>query len=294
MLCRLLTLVVICVLSACSSHTTSPSSSQKPDRYGGVKDSAPLRQLDPNSIADAVPRWEPITKNGNKSPYEVLGKTYQVLPSAKNYRKKGIASWYGTKFHGHTTSNMETYNLYGMTAAHKTLPIPSYVRVTNLKNGRSAIVRVNDRGPFVDDREIDLSYAAAVKLGYHNDGTAPVIVEAIDTSSPTAIAAASQKVPRLTDTASRDVANNRPDHPSVKPGAKLYVQVGAFTQSDSAERMRSRVTSLVNQPVEIKRADIGMTYYRVRVGPLASEDVALKLQNELFQSLGSESRIVSE
>jgi rare lipoprotein A len=291
MVLRVLAIVLVCVLSACSSN--APSSS-KTDRYGGVKDGAPLRQLDPDSIADAVPRWEPITNNGNKSPYQVLGRTYYVLPSAKDYRKKGVASWYGTKFHGHTTSNMETYNLYGMTAAHKTLPIPSYVRVTNLANGRSAIVRVNDRGPFVDDREIDLSYAAAVKLGYHNNGTAPVLVEAIDTKSPTALAAVTPKVPRLTDSASRDVASNKPDHPKVRPGNQLYVQVGAFQKSDSAEKMRSRVSDLVSHPVEIKRADIGVTYYRVRVGPLANEDVALKLQNSLYQALGSEPRIISD
>jgi rare lipoprotein A len=289
---RFLPIVVLALLTACSSQ--QPSTPSQKDRYGGVNDGAPLRQLDPDSIADAVPRWEPITNNGNKSPYEVMGRTYYVLPAAKNYRAKGIASWYGTKFHGHTTSNMEIYNLYGMTAAHKTLPIPSYVRVTNLSNGRTAIVRVNDRGPFVDDREIDLSYAAAVKLGYHNKGTAPILVEAIDTRNPQALAAATTKTPRLTDSASRNVADNRPDYPPVKSGAKLYVQIGAFTQPDSAERLRSRVSNMVSEPVEVKRADVGVTYYRVRVGPLANEKLALEVQDSLYQQLGSEPRIVTD
>jgi rare lipoprotein A len=279
------------LLAACSSDAPKPTAS---GRYEIDQDGAPLRTLDPDSIADAVPRWEPINNNGNKSPYNVLGKTYYVLPSPKNYRVKGIASWYGTKFHGHTTSNMEIYNLYGMTAAHKTLPIPCYVRVTNLANGRTAIVRVNDRGPFVDDRVIDLSYAAAVKLGYQNIGTAPVMLEVIDTTSPSALAAATTRTPQITDTASRNVVNNRPDYPPVKAGGGLYVQVGAFQNVASAEQLRAKVSDLVRESVEVKRADIGVTYYRVRVGPIATEDLALELQSKLYQQLGSEPRIVND
>lgn len=147
---------------------------------GGRSDGAPSRQLDPNRIDDAVPRRDPITGAGNKNPYTVLGKTYRILPSSKGYRMRGTASWYGTKFHGESTANGERYDLYAMTAAHCTLPIPTYVQVTNLENGRQCIVRVNDRGPFVDNRLIDLSYAAATKLGYAHKGTAMVEIVAID------------------------------------------------------------------------------------------------------------------
>jgi peptidoglycan lytic transglycosylase len=143
-------------------------------------DGAPSRTLDPNSIEDAVPRRDPVTKAGNKNPYTVLGKTYRILPSAKGYKARGIASWYGTKFHGESTANGERYDLYGMTAAHCTLPIPAYVLVTNLDNGKQCVVRVNDRGPFAEGRLIDLSYAAATKLGYAHKGTARVEVSAID------------------------------------------------------------------------------------------------------------------
>jgi rare lipoprotein A len=149
---------------------------------GGLSrsDGAPSRQLDPSRIDDAVPRRDPITKAGNKNPYTVLGKTYRILPSSKGYRMRGTASWYGTKFHGESTANGERYDLYAMTAAHCTLPIPTYVQVTNLENGKQCIVRVNDRGPFVGGRLIDLSYAAATKLGYAHKGTAMVEVTAID------------------------------------------------------------------------------------------------------------------
>jgi rare lipoprotein A len=138
--------------------------------------------VDTSNIKDPVPKAEPITKAGNKSPYTVFGKTYFVLPSNKDYREQGVASWYGKKFHGRKTSNGEVYDMYAMTAAHKTLPIPTYVRVTHSGNKRSIIVRINDRGPFHGPRIIDLSYVAALKLGFADTGTAEVLVETIDLS----------------------------------------------------------------------------------------------------------------
>ena len=132
---------------------------------------------------DAVPRSEPLSEYGNgdeRGYYEVRGKRYRVMSSSKDYSETGIASWYGTKFHGRLTSNREIYNIYAMTAAHKSLPLPTYVKVTNIKNKKTVIVRVNDRGPFVDDRIIDLSYAAALKRDMVKSGTANVLVEAID------------------------------------------------------------------------------------------------------------------
>lgn len=130
-------------------------------------------------IPDAVPKVEPMARRGNKT-YQVYGKTYHPLTSSKNYRETGLASWYGTKFHGNSTSSGEPYDLYAMTAAHRTLPLPTYARVTNTRNGKSIIVKINDRGPFHSNRLIDLSYAAARKLGIYGHGTGHVTVEAID------------------------------------------------------------------------------------------------------------------
>ncbi|HEX23103.1 MAG TPA: septal ring lytic transglycosylase RlpA family protein, partial [Chromatiales bacterium] len=145
-----------------------------------VQDGAPDRHVDASGIADAVPKIEPYSKYGNPSSYQVAGKTYYVLDDHSGYHQRGQASWYGTKFHGRRTSSGEPYDMYAMTAAHKSLPIPSYVEVTNLDNGRKTVLRVNDRGPFIDGRIIDLSYVAAKKLGVYDTGTARVEVRAID------------------------------------------------------------------------------------------------------------------
>jgi rare lipoprotein A len=133
-------------------------------------------------IPDAAPREEPKSATGNAPEYEALGETYTVLPSASGYKKRGRASWYGKRFHGRKTASGETYDMFAMSAAHKTLPLPSYVRVTSIKNGHSVVVRVNDRGPFIPDRIIDLSFAAATKLGIIDDGEALVEVEAVTPS----------------------------------------------------------------------------------------------------------------
>ena len=144
----------------------------------GVADSAPTGGIpDVDLIPEPEVRDEPHSRYGNRSPYKVLGKTYRVLDSAEGYDEVGTASFYGNKFHGRRTSNLEVYDMYAFTAAHKTLPLPSFARVTNLANGRSVVVRVNDRGPFHDGRIIDLSYAAAVKLGVDRMGTARVEVQ---------------------------------------------------------------------------------------------------------------------
>lgn len=142
-------------------------------------DQAPPRLPTPAEITPLEPRHEPLSRQGNMPSYSVLGQTYTVLPSAEGYSDTGIASWYGKKFHGHLTSNGEYYDMYGLSAAHRSLPLPTYVRVTNLNNGREIVVRVNDRGPFHSERIIDLSYAAAYKLDMLHSGTAPVSVEAL-------------------------------------------------------------------------------------------------------------------
>lgn len=207
---------------------------------------------------DAVPRDEPYSSRGNPDNYTVLGKRYTVLASNTGFRERGLASWYGKKFHGRLTSSGEPYDMYKMTAAHKSLRLPTYVRVTNLDNGKSVVVRVNDRGPFVDGRIIDLSYAAAHKIEMTGKGTVPVEIEVVG--------------PDDTRTATRNSASsgNRSGRamPNARWGENVFVQVGAFRDADNAEeigaRLRRAGLSTVSQSAG------GWT--RVRVGPLASAD----------------------
>jgi rare lipoprotein A len=193
---RLLLVAALLSLAACTGnkprrHTSAPSPSaqgvRKPPetslpqdrRYAQDQDGEPDRSIDVNALPEPEPRSEPLSKYGNRSPYTVLGKSYEVLPTSRGYVERGIASWYGAKFHGYMTSSFEPYDMYAFSAAHKTLPLPSWVRVTNLANGKDVVVRVNDRGPFHQDRIIDLSYAAAARIGIWPAGTGRVEVRAI-------------------------------------------------------------------------------------------------------------------
>ncbi len=217
----------------------------------------------PDLPGDAVPRPEPRSKYGNGPVYEVLGKRYTVMNSSKDYQERGVASWYGKKFHGNLTSNRETYNMYAMTAAHKTLPLPTYVRVRNLRNDKSVIVRVNDRGPFVHNRIIDLSYAAALKLDMVRDGTSLVEVTAINFDEP-----AGPRPTRSMLTGTPPSRDKTEPTPAVTSNL-VYVQVGAFGDRANAER-RLGALSLAG----IEKAFIHeertpqRTLYRVRVGPV--------------------------
>ncbi len=169
-------ITVACIglaLAACGGNKRNKSGG---GYYGG--DSPPTRTMDYDKIPDAVPRREPRSRYGN-NPYKALGKRYRPMKSAKGFRQKGIASWYGKKFHGRRTSSGETYDMFKMTAAHPTLPLPTYVSVTNLDTKKKIIVKVNDRGPFLHGRIIDLSYAAAQKLGIARKGTGRVLINAI-------------------------------------------------------------------------------------------------------------------
>ena len=214
-------------------------------------DGAPVAPPDISEIPDAVPRLEPLSRYGNPPSYVVNGKRYHTLSSNRGYRERGIASWYGTKFHGRRTSTQEVYDMYAMSAAHKSLPLPTYVRVTNLENGRSVVVRVNDRGPFHENRLIDLSYAAAAKLGLLAQGTGLVEVEAVDAQFT------SHEVPE--------------PRPVLAAAPELYLQVGAFADRSNAERLKARLVSVGDAPVLISEGVNGLgTIYRVRVGPLAS------------------------
>ncbi len=209
----------------------------------------PGAPIDADAIPPAVPRDEPRSRYGNPESYVVDGRRYHVRDSARGYVREGTASWYGRKFHGRRTSSGETYNMYTMSAAHRTLPLPTYARVTNLDNGRSAVVRVNDRGPFVGDRLIDLSYAAATRLGVVGEGTARVRVRALDPGVPTV-------------REGRDPPGN----------GDLFAQVGAFRERDNADRLRARLERARIGPVRIERAssDDGATLYRVRIGPVTA------------------------
>lgn len=240
-------------------------------RYRDDADSVPAGPP-PEVIAklpEPVPKVEPRALYGNKSPYTVLGQTYNVLASPSGYVERGIASFYGNKFHGYKTSSLEDYDMYQFSAAHKTLPIPSYARVTNLENGKSVIVRINDRGPFHENRVIDLSYAAAVRIGVWPKGTGLVEVRAIDPSQPLS----AQTLP--------------PPPPPPKPaspGPGIYLQVGAFSDATNAERVAQQLRAANFAPVQVVNAQInGRSIQRVRVGPLAgvdqADDVTSRIEN---------------
>lgn len=239
------------------------------------RDSGPSRPVDLSQVEDAVPRYEPKSRYGNPQSYVVNGHRYHVMNSAAGYVQKGIASWYGTKFHGRRTSSGEAYDMYAMTAAHKNLPLPSYVQVTNLRNGRRVVVRVNDRGPFHDNRLIDLSYVAASRLGIVEEGTGLVEVRAVTPGQP----ARSTPAP---------VA-------SVSPPVGIYLQVGAFRDQDNAYRLRTRLASLDSAPVHIIHARThDALLHRVRLGPLVSVEQADRLVEQL-EGLGiHDSQIVVE
>ena len=244
-------------LVACGSTRAPEPSNPNAGRYSIAQDRAPSRNIDIASIPEVVP--VPVTRTGagNRSPYTVLGKSYTVLPTESGYSERGIASWYGEKFHGHKTSNGEVFDMYKVSAAHKSLPIPSFLRVTNLENNRSIVVRVNDRGPFHGDRLIDLSYAAALKLGYADRGTARVQLDAIVANS---------------DIGSRTLAANRQSNtvlPPVSSGGQ-YLQVGAFSSLSSAQQLSSQLRSITSKPVFIRTVTTQNSgvLHRVRIGPL--------------------------
>ncbi|SMF20706.1 rare lipoprotein A [Alteromonadaceae bacterium Bs31] len=275
------------------SALTLLSACEAPSRYSMDSDTGPGQSMSVDHIPEPVPRHEPRTIAGNKSPYKVLGKTYHVMNSPEGYREKGIASWYGKKFHGYKTSNGEIYDMYGMTAAHKTLPIPSYVRVTNEENGRSIIVRVNDRGPFHGGRIIDLSYTAAKKLGYQSKGTARVSVEYIDPSGyqgqpgkTQAEQLVGKKGEPLAPTPARSGGYAIPDN--------TFLQVGAFSKKQSAEALQSRLLALTPYPINITEPSAKSSLYRVRIGPLKDNFDLLSLQQTLLDKNFPQPHVVYE
>jgi rare lipoprotein A len=239
------------------------------------------------SVPDVVPRIEPRSRSGNPPFYDVLGKRYFVLSSNVGYVERGVASWYGPGFHKVRTSTGETYDMYGMSAAHKTLPLPAYVRVTNLQNGRSVVVRVNDRGPFVGNRIIDLSYTAASKLDMLRNGTAMVEVRSLDAAPATPITAADSAPTAAPLTASpletaspaaavapSPVANSQAADSTVTQvavPASLFIQAGAFSDPKNAERLVEKLRGGGYGKIFVRDNEIaGRRMYRVRIGPVPS------------------------
>ena len=224
---------VILLLAGCSSTQ--------------VQDGPPDGVVDLRNVPDAVPA--PIQVPLKNTPYELDGVWYEPMESANGYSEQGVASWYGTKFHGKQTANGEIYDLYKMTAAHKTLPLPSYVKVTNLENNLSIVVRINDRGPFVGDRVIDLSFVAAKKLGFSDVGLANVAIEGIDPESFAKFA--------------KGEANDE----------IVYLQLAALKNYHSAQLLRRQVFSAIDAPVKVVTGDeLPDPFYRVRIGPIESPE----------------------
>jgi rare lipoprotein A len=286
-------------------------------------DSAPASGPDLADIEDAVPRAEPKSKYGNPKSYVVFGKRYYTKASADGHVERGLASWYGKKFHGRRTSSGERYDMHAMTAAHKSLPLPTYVEVTNLNNGRSTVVKVNDRGPFHGERVIDLSYAAARKLGMVRKGTAMVEVRAVDprkprreavsedlfvdsdsgasgerrgtpaiqvasaasAPNPGAVAAARQPAPKPAVADAKPAASRSPP---------VYLQVGAFGSRTNAEQMRRRLVDQLAENVLVRTFDGSKApLYKVHVGPLDSRGKADHVSEKLA-SLGLDNSLVVE
>jgi len=234
-------------------------------------DSAPDRPVDISAVPDAIPKAETRSKYGNPESYVVFGKRYYVMNDNGGFTQQGIASWYGKKFHGRRTSSGETYDMYAMTAAHKTIILPAYVEVTNIENGKKVVVKVNDRGPFHENRIIDLSYSAATKLDAVANGTALVKIRVVDSGYK------SQQVPEKREA---PVETHSPDH---SPG-DFYIQVGAFSELGNAENLRRKLNTISNSLVKISQVVVdNRSLYRVRIGPLSDVRYADKIVQQLIQ-----------
>lgn len=246
-----------------AAQVTPKPQPQAQARGGGYYlDDGPGEKPPPNlaEVADAQPRAEPLHRFANR-PYRVFGTEYVPLAQLQPFRQRGVASWYGRRFHGNKTASGELYDMYAMTAAHPTLPIPSYVRVTHLGNGRSVIVRINDRGPFHAGRVIDLSYAAAFKLGYIQAGSAQVEVESV-----------------------------LPQQQQAAGG--VYVQVGAFSSKDNAESLRARVARELDWLQDTVQVLLAGNLWRLHVGPYRSQEDARSIAERIEAQLNLKSLVV--
>ena len=317
---ELIAIGLLLMLAACGGSPergpeTEPgtsTASRKPGKVvqkrggGYYKDDGPADETpdDLDRIPDAEPRLEPLHRFAN-NPYVVLGRSYVPNTSLKPVRQQGIASWYGKKFHGQKTSIGETYDMFAMTAAHPTLALPSYVRVTNLSNGKSVVVRVTDRGPFHADRIIDLSYAAAYRLGYVNGGSTRVEVEALLPTASTSPLYAEARTPPLPTRPTTTVPDGeafeafmsslaaREEAAASSPAKGLFLQLGAFSSADNAESLRTHLTRELDWLTETIGVLPGAGVYRVHLGPYASRADADKIAEKIRSVLGYRPTIVN-
>ena len=254
-----------------SEHKTDPCApiyehDEKHYTAGGLyaphlSDSAPASAIDVDKLIEPTPKYDPLARYGNKSPYTVLGKTYYVLDRSKDYEQRGIASWYGQKFNGRKTSSGEIYSICDFTAAHKTLPLPSYVRVTNSRNGKSVVVRVNDRGPFHEGRIIDLSYVAAIRIGLDKTGTAPVEVELLQSGENNA-------------SDENSIVRREAFFSEISAG-EVSLQFGSFADKDNARRLQDRLQNANIENVELDKVEVqGKSIWRVQLRALKNEQLA--------------------
>ena len=298
-----LLVVTAVAVAACGTAPKAPAPPKKPAYYAddGPPESVPV---DIAAIPDAVPRDEPYHRYANR-PYTVFGRSYAPVVNDDPMRERGLASWYGRKFHGQKTSSGEVYDMFAMTAAHKTLPIPSYAKVTSVASGRSVVVRVNDRGPFHDGRVIDLSYAAAAKLGIANPGSGLVDVERVFARDATRLAAASAAPatpappvatapPATSATVVTPLASAALPTPQaaevatplLAPGPSgLYLQLGAFSSAENAEAFRDRMArelTWLNEPIQVAAA---ASLHRVRLGPYKTREEAQAIAEKIRATL---------
>jgi rare lipoprotein A len=295
-----LNLALVLLLASCASPSrdgAGTTATANAGRYEMDRDSGLIEPIDFARVKPVIPRRETRSSAGNKSPYTVNGKTYRVLSSEAGYSETGVASWYGRKFHGHLTSNGEVYDMFQLSAAHPVLPIPSYVRVTNLDNGRNILVRINDRGPFHPGRVIDLSYAGAAMLGYAGTGTARVRVEAVMPEDGGAIASTPTAVPVAVTPviAENTVEAAAEERLRIDQGqGSEYLQVGAFSSLDGARVLVARLSEMTSMEVFIQTdtAANGAVLHKVRVGPLMDEALARELVNNVESArLGTPFRV---
>jgi len=271
-------LILIFSLTACGSLSGRSG-------FFTSKDSAPRHNVDIASIPNAVPRVEAKSRYGNPASYVVFNKRYYVMSDSKDYTARGVASWYGTKFHGRKTSSGEPYDMFAMTAAHRTLPLPTYIQVTNLSNQRQVIVKVNDRGPFSNDRILDLSYAAASKLGVLASGTALIDIKAIDPRQKHTVPQPAKKVAPAQVVATKTIPSivhkatelTTPSTPATDE-KHIFLRIASFNDRSNAERLRRKLVRLSDTGVHIKPVQHKQnTLYRISIGPFDSSKKAGKL-----------------
>ena len=290
-------LVVCLCLSACGSLTprlgreTERAGHESAARRGAYyKDDGPGDNPPANldQIPDAQPRDEPLHRFANR-PYQVFGRDYVPLQSHQEFMQRGVGSWYGRRYHGQNTSSGERYDMYAMTAAHPTLPIPSYARVTHVGNGRSVVVRINDRGPFHGDRIIDLSFVAANRLGYAQEGSALLQVQAVRPGDLTT-SASSQSARAATTQITTPVAMQ--NWPEQRDARGVYLQLGAFAAKDNAEAFRVRINQQAPWLSEQLQIVPQAALFRLQAGPYATSEAARAIADQLRNELNLNSVLV--